>query len=157
MSELVVVGISDQKIATPPDMLVSYALGSCVGICLYDNLTQISGLAHILLPYSTICTGECDLNKYADTAIKKLVLDMEKQGCKKYRLTAKIAGGANMFITAEKSIGEKNVESVKNQLNLLNINIIAEDTGGNYGRTLFFNPADGSLLIKSINRQQKVL
>ena len=52
MSELLVVGISDYKLARNPNVFVTYALGSCVGICLYDKQSKISGLSHIMLPES---------------------------------------------------------------------------------------------------------
>jgi chemotaxis protein CheD len=157
MSELIVIGISDQNTAKPPDILVSYALGSCVGICLYDNLHRIAGLSHILLPNSKICNGNVDVYKFADTAIKSLVSNMEKLGCSRFRLTAKISGGANMFLSTGKSIGEKNVKAVIAELDNLKIKIIAQDTGGNYGRTLEFNPENGQLLIKSLLMGNKVL
>jgi chemotaxis protein CheD len=151
----IVIGISDQKITKIPNTLVSYALGSCVGICLYDRLHKIAGLAHILLPKSEISQGKIDVYKYADTAIENMMIHMEKQGCHRSRLTAKISGGANMFATTIIGMGDRNVKAVKEELNRLGIKIIAEDVGGNYGRTLVFNPESGELLIKSIANGNK--
>jgi chemotaxis protein CheD len=150
MEERIVVGISDQKIARNPDILVSYALGSCVGVCLHDRIVRVAGLAHILLPESK----PWDMNeyKYADTAVARLAKDMEKLGCMRYRMTAKISGGANMFYTNGRSVGDKNVEAVKKELARLNIRIVAEDVGGNFGRTLEFDSASGRLIVRSIQR-----
>lgn len=156
MEQLMVVGISDQKIAFSPDNLITYALGSCVGICLHDPLKQIGGLAHILLPEAFADSGSKDVYKFANTAIKELVRDMEKQGCARLHLAAKIAGGANMFITSGMSIGERNVEVVKRELKRLNIRLLAEDTGANYGRTVEFSPFNGKMIVKTVGRGNKI-
>lgn len=156
MSELIVVGISDLQIARDPDVLITYALGSCVGTCLYDPLLHIGGLSHVLLPQSSICNDN-NLMKYADTAIVELVRVLKKAGAEKYRLTAKIAGGAQMFKTAGPGMGERNIASVKEELRKLNIPIIGEDTGKNYGRTVEFHPDDGTVYIKSVMHGNSVL
>lgn len=158
MGRLVVVGISDQQIATEPDLLITYALGSCVGICLHDSRTRISGLAHILLPEAFGDQGGRNIYKFADTAIEKLVGTMERQGCTRVNLTAKIAGGANMFanLATSKSIGDRNVEVVKKELSRLRVRIMAEDTGANYGRTVEFNPGNGQMTVKSIGKGNKI-
>ena len=157
MGKLVVVGISDQQIVSPPDTLVTYALGSCVGICLYDNLRRIAGLAHILLPEAFGESGGNNIYKFADTAIEELIRSMGKRGCVRLHLTAKIAGGANMFASSGKSIGDRNVETVKKELQRLRIRLVAEDTGANYGRTALFNPEDGSLTVKTAGKGNRVL
>lgn len=157
MSKLIVIGISDQNIAFPPDTLVTYALGSCVGICLYDRAVRMVGLSHILLPESFSLGTDINLYKFADTAIIELIKSMERSGASRMRMTAKIAGGAKMFECVGRGIGERNVEAVKNELSRLNIRIIAEDTGGNYGRTITFDPNDGSLLVKTVGKGSKVI
>lgn len=157
MSNLIVVGISDLKIARAPDVLITYALGSCVGTCLYDASLKLAGLSHILLPEAAICKNDPNVMKYADTAIVELVRVMELAGASRYRLTAKIAGGAKMFASTGPGMGERNVAAVKNELAKLGIRIIAEDTGKNYGRTVEFRPDDGSVLVKSVMHGTKNL
>lgn len=157
MGNLIVVGISDQQIAAPPDTLITYALGSCVGICLCDSLRQFGGLSHVLLPEAFNANSGKDIFKFADTAIAELVRRLERRGCARSRLTAKIAGGANMFATTGASIGERNVETVKRELHKLRIRLVGEDVGLNYGRTVEFNPKDGSMTVKSIGKPSKVL
>lgn len=152
-----VVGISDLKVACSPDTLITYALGSCVGICLYDFRRKIGGLSHILLPDSSVNTGNVNLFKFADTAIAQLVKAMEAQGCKRISITAKIAGGANMFASPGISIGDRNVQAVKNELDRLKISIFAEDTGGNYGRTVILNPENGEVTVKAITKGIKII
>jgi chemotaxis protein CheD len=157
MRKLVVVGISDQQISYPPEILITYALGSCVGICIYDKYRRIGGMAHILLPEAFGDVGGTNTYKFANTAIEELIGTMEKRGCVRLHMNAKIAGGANMFAGTGKSIGDRNVETVKNELRRLRVNIVAEDTGANYGRTAEFNPEDGLLTIKTVGKGNKVL
>lgn len=153
----ITVGISDLNVARNSDILVTYALGSCVGICLYDHNSRIAGLSHIMLPDShQIVGGSGQVKKFADTGIVALLHDMEAMGAKKIFIKAKIAGGAQMFAAMSNSaianIGSRNVAAVKAVLAGLHIPIIAEDTGKDYGRTLYFNAEDGIMHIKSGSR-----
>lgn len=152
MSKTVTVGISDLSIVRSPDILVTYALGSCVGICLYDKAIKVAGLAHIMLP-SSLASSEESLNrmKYADTAIVDMVKRMSIFGARQGRITAKIAGGAQMFAanSAIYNIGERNTKAVTEILQGLAIPIIASDTGRNYGRTVYFNADTGEVQVKS--------
>ncbi len=153
MSANIKIGISDLNVARSPDVLMTYALGSCVGICLYDRAKKIGGLSHIMLPDSSASHGAAQPYRFADTAIPILVQKMVLLGANKRALTAKIAGGARMFSTASNNslsnIGQRNVVAVKGALAKLGIPIIAEDTGKDYGRTLFFTVEDGIMYIKS--------
>lgn len=163
MSETLKVGMADLKICGFPDMLTTLGLGSCVGITLYDPHTKISGMAHIMLPDSTKFRNNENEAKYADTGIMKLYKCMIEKGANPRHIVAKIAGGAMMFSFSSDSanelmrIGEKNVIATKEQLKKMNIRIIAEDTGLNYGRTITFNSANGELTVKTVNRDIKVI
>ena len=102
------IGISDLKVCRPPDVLVTYALGSCVGICLLDSVAGVGGLSHIMLPDSTQATnGAATPMRFADTAIPMLIREMVKLGASRNRIKAKIAGGAVMFATAAEYSGGK--------------------------------------------------
>ncbi len=161
MRTIVTVGISDMKIVKEHEMLISYALGSCVGICIMDSLAQIAGMAHIMLPYNKIGDKKEEVFKYADTGITEMVRQMEKIGCIRSRMTAKIAGGAKMFdikgSSTIGSIGERNVAAVKETLRKLSIKLIAEDVGENYGRTIIFDRSNGSLTVKSFGKEERVI
>lgn len=157
MSNTIVVGISDLNVAMNGDVLVTYALGSCVGICLYDPVSKIAGLSHIMLPtINDFKDSNPQKEKFADAAIEILLNKMIAAGALKIRIRAKIAGGAQMFApvnnTSLSGIGERNVEAVKNELARLRIPIIAQDTGKNYGRTLYLGSEDGIMRIKSVNK-----
>lgn len=155
--KFVTVAIGEGKIVQGADALVSYALGSCVGICLYDQNKKIAGMVHILLPHELGSLHDQNDFKYADRGIKALVDLMVQAGADYYHLTAKIAGGAEMFVhSASKApVGQRNVEAVKEILGQLKIPIIASDTGKNYGRTIRFYSQDGVLEIKSIKYNSK--
>lgn len=160
MSNTLSVGISDLKVARDPDILVTFALGSCVGICLFDSGAKVAGLSHILLPDSKQMPGNTTPMKFADSAIPLLIKKMEAMGARAPMLKAKIAGGAQMFASMSNAsianIGARNVIAVKETLMRLRIPIIAEDTGANYGRTLYFSATDFSITIKSPKRSNWV-
>lgn len=146
------VGIADLNVALPPDQLATYALGSCVGICLYDPDRKIAGLAHIMLPWSKEANNSSpNPYRYADTGITALLQKMCGRGASTLRLKAKIAGGAQMFATSSEvfNIGDRNVQAVKTVLNSYKIPIIAEQTGSNFGRTVFFHSDTGIMEIRS--------
>ena len=155
---LITVGIADLNVAKAPDTLVTYALGSCVGVCLYDSSKKVAGMVHVMLPLSTeAATGIDNKRRYADTGIKELVDLMIKNGASKAGMTAKIAGGAQMFKVASAAfnIGERNVAAVKKTLAAYGIRIVAEDTGLDYGRTQFFYADSGAMEIRSATKGSK--
>lgn len=160
MSETIKVGMADLNICREPDCLTTIGLGSCVGIALYDSVTKITGLAHIMLPDSKEIRNNSNIAKFADTGIVETLKRMEAAGAKRSRITAKIAGGACMFAFAMKendalNVGDKNVKAVKKVLGELKIPIIAEDTGLNYGRTVIIDSNTGMLTIKAVGKPEK--
>ena len=142
----VTVGIADMKILQWDGELITYALGSCIGICLYDPQVKLGALIHIMLPIN-METGRKNTMKYADTGIKETLNQLAAKGARKDRLIAKIAGGAKMFEVAGNNslgnIGARNIESVKMNLRKEGIRIISENVGGSVARTLSFYPATG--------------
>ncbi len=158
MDNAVVVGISDMNVVSRPNMLVTYALGSCVGICLYDGVAGVAGLSHILLPDSSMCPSDNNVMKFADTAVGALIERMERSGASRRRIVAKLTGGAKLFGGASGiNVGERNVLAVKEQLDRLRIPIVAEDTGKDYGRTVEFFANDGSVNVKTAMRGVKAI
>lgn len=159
--EIIKVGMADLKVCKSPDALTTLGLGSCVGIAVRDPITKIGGLAHVMLPDSTKIKNNSNVYKFADTGIEELINQLVKMGASKSRMVAKIAGGAQMFAFQNKSdmvrVGEQNVEASKAKLKQLGINIIAEDTGLNYGRTVIFYPEDGRFVIRAVGKEEKVI
>ncbi len=161
MSEVITVGISDMKLTKGENTLVTFALGSCIGICLYEPILKIGALGHIMLPYSPNPENEKTPDKYADTCIKRTLEVLSQHNCLKTRLRAKIVGGAKMFDvkgdSAFGNIGARNIEAVKKVLGENRIPILAEDTGLNFGRTVYFRVQNGAVEVKSFNRELKIL
>lgn len=156
----ITIGIGDLKVCKSPDVLVTYALGSCVGICLLDSSACVGGLSHIMLPDSTTgVNSAANPMRFADTAIPMLIREMERLGASRSRLRAKIAGGATMFALANDkfNIGDRNVTEVKKMLAKERIPILAEDTGADYGRTVFFYPETGVMEVRAAARGTKML
>lgn len=157
VSQVVKVGIAQMDVVKLPNTIRTSGLGSCVGVVLYDETTKVAGLVHIMLPDSSLGRTETlNVAKFADTGIKALIDILKLEGVHSFRLKAKIAGGAQMFkFTSDKDsmrIGPRNVEAVKNELKRNGIPIVAEDTGGNSGRTIEFNPATCKLNIRTVNQ-----
>lgn len=148
------------NIVKPPEMIRTSGLGSCVGVVIYDETARIAGLVHIMLPDSSLAkAGAKNEAKFADTGVPALIKTLTKSGARPFRLKAKIAGGAQMFQYKSGSdlmkIGPRNVEAVKQQLKIARIPILAEDVGGNSGRTIEFDPLTFILHIRSVNKGEQ--
>jgi chemotaxis protein CheD len=158
VSDAKTVGISDMKIIRGQGTLVTYALGSCIGICLYDATLKLAAMIHVLLP-NIPEAGDVNVFKYADSAIAETLRKMEVFGASRTRLVAKIAGGAKMFSIPGDSdfgnIGQRNIEAVTHALRKEGITIKAQEVGGTIARTLFFDAETGEASVKSMGQGEK--
>ena len=139
------------RMAKKGERLITSALGSCIGICLYDPQIKLAAMVHIMLPIN-MEAGRKNTFKYADTGIRETLNQMVAKGAVKGRITAKIAGGARMFeVTGGTlgSIGQRNSESVHQVLRRENIRLLWEDVGGKVARTMEFDSATGNGIIRS--------
>ena len=149
------VGIADMKIAKGDGMLVTYALGSCIGLCFHDPRLRLGALLHIMLPLN-METGRKNPLKYADTGIRETLRQMEAQGASRSRITVKIAGGAKMFEVNGGNlgnIGQRNIESVHTILRKEGIRLLGEYVGGSVARTMLFDVDSGQSCIRSYGKQ----
>ncbi|GAB7388241.1 chemoreceptor glutamine deamidase CheD [Bacillaceae bacterium] len=157
--KVITVGMADLKVTQSPNRLRTTGLGSCVGVVLYDERLKIAGMAHVMLPSSSLSKGVLNVAKYADTAIPQLIAEMKKMGSRQKDLIAKLAGGAQMFSFSGGAdllrIGPRNVEACKTMLQKALIPIVFEDTGGNHGRTIEMDAQTGILTIRTVNRGVK--
>ncbi|MFW6113336.1 MAG: chemotaxis protein CheD [Actinomycetota bacterium] len=164
------IGVAEYYVTHNPHVLASFGLGSCVGVALYDSRKRIGGMAHVMLPDSTAMNRKGGAGRCADTAIAAMVEEMERLGSRRRDIKAKVAGGACMFHipgalnprnvpgpSLGMQIGERNVEAVRKVLKELNVPLLAEDTGGDYGRTMRFNISNGDVTISSIKHGVKSL
>ena len=156
----VTVGIADMKLLQFNGELITYALGSCIGICLYDPVIKLAALIHIMLPIN-MEAGRKNTMKYADTGIRETLRQMEIKGAKRSRIVAKIAGGAKMFEVSGSSalgnIGLRNIDSVHMNLRKEGVRLISENVGGSVARTLSFFPEDGTGKIRAYGQQDVLL
>lgn len=161
MSGMIRVGMADYKICCPPKRISTLGLGSCLGVVLYDPAKKICGMAHIMMPNSTLIRKNANRMKFADTCLADMLDEMVRQGARKGNLVAKAAGGAQMFVKKYGhnllNIGEQNIRAVHEFLTAANIPLVAEDVGKDYGRTIEFNPANGELTIRSIGVGDSVI
>ena len=155
MGEMIKVGMADLKVCKAPDNLTTIGLGSCIGIAMFDPVTKVTGLAHIMLPDSKQIRNNSNVAKFADTGIQKLLDEMIKAGASKTRIKAKIAGVAKMFDMGGKNtinVGQRNAEASRAKLKELGIPLISEDCGLNFGRTVEIYSANGDFMIKAVGK-----
>ncbi|WP_054694373.1 chemotaxis protein CheD [Syntrophomonas palmitatica] len=161
MASIIQVGMADLKLARAPDKLMTAGLGSCIGICIIDRSIKLACLAHIMLPSSEQAKNPENKAKFADSALEVVLEEMTKAGASRARLQAKIAGGAQMFKFSGESdimkIGERNGLAVEANLSKHKIPLLAKDTGGNYGRTITFDPETGDLLVRTIGHGERII
>lgn len=153
------VSISEFKVARAPACLVTYGLGSCLAITLHDPERQVGGLAHTLLPQPTPGMDTSRPEKFVKSAIRLMLDEVLGRGAVREKLEAKIFGGANMFKAlqeyAGESIGQRNIKAAREMIAELSIPLKAEDVGGNFGRTLYFDLDSGKVTVKSIREGKR--
>jgi chemotaxis protein CheD len=154
------VKVADYAVAVD-GMISTIGLGSCVAIMLYDAKARVGGLAHVLLPSQMMSRDRSNPAKFPSTAVPLVMEEMRCLGAKIDRMHAKIVGGASMFgnllASGGINIGERNVTAVRQALADVNVPIVGEDTGSDYGRSVFLYLDDGRVEVKSLRRGSRVL
>ncbi len=154
------VGIGDMKFTRGGGTVITYALGSCIGITMYDPGLKLGGLLHIMLP-SRSDPNDPKVYKYADSGIREMIRKLTAFGMVKSRTVVKIAGGAKMFDIKGNAdfgnIGERNAAMVKKILLEERMRVTSEDTGGAYARTMVLKVDTGEVLIRTVGRPEKHL
>lgn len=154
------VGISEMKTSNnPEDVIVTYSLGSCIGLTLYDPVACVGGMIHCMLPLSKIDPDKAKATPcmFTDTGVPLLIQTLLDMGAQMRRLVAKAAGSAQLL--DEKGtfkIGERNYIVMRKILWKNNILIAAEDTGGTIARTLYLHMGDGRVVVKSQGREHEL-
>ena len=149
----IIVGISDLKVSgNIDDALITYALGSCIGVAVYDPKVKVGGLLHFMLPDSSIDSNKAKVNPamFADTGIPFLFKSCYRLGAEKRRMIVKIAGGANILDDANYfRIGQKNITALRKIFWKNNVFIDGEDTGKSNNRTVQLEISTGKVVIKT--------
>jgi chemotaxis protein CheD len=160
MSDLIV-GISDLKVSNnADDVIITYALGSCIGIAVFDPIAKVGGLLHYMLPESSLDQVKARENPemFADSGIPLLFKSCYKLGADKKRMIVKAAGGASILDdTNYFRIGQKNIMAMRKIFWKNNVMINSEDTGLNYNRTVRLEMSTGKVFIRSSGGEMKEL
>lgn len=157
-----IVGVADMRISSSPeDEIITFALGSCLGITLYDPVARVGGMVHVMLPSSSIDPVKAGNNPcmFVDTGVKKLFLESYKAGAQRNRLVVLAAGGACANGLEQDDyfqIGKRNVTVLRSLLWKNGIILKNCDFGGNLARTMSMNVSTGQVLIR-INGTTEVL
>jgi len=145
------VEISDLKVsANPTDMLITYALGSCIAVMVHDPVRKVGGMIHYMLPLSEIAPEKAQEKPamFADTGIPELFRSMYGMGCDKKNLVVKVAGGGALYDDKGLfSIGKRNYTVLRKMFWKAGVIISAEDVGGAKSRTARLWVADGRCTI----------
>ncbi len=148
-----VVGVADMIASNQANSeLVTYSLGSCLGVVLYDPTRKVGGLLHLMLPDSNIDAAKAQSAPYmfVDTGVPRLFHAVYSLGGEKARLHVKVAGGAQ-FLDEKQifNIGQRNVTALRSILARNGVSPHAEDIGGTTCRTVRLDLATGQLMVHS--------
>ncbi|MGK2907170.1 MAG: chemotaxis protein CheD [Desulfuromonadales bacterium] len=145
------ISIAQTRIGRAPAILKACGLGSCLAVSLYDPEARIGALGHMLLPCLPKQNQLSTKSKYVDAGITQMVDELVRAGAIRERLVAKITGGANMFETTYQtlinSVGARNAKSARETLAELGIPLLAEEVGGNRGRSVEFDLSTGTMVV----------
>jgi chemotaxis protein CheD len=160
MAEIKVLRVSAALEGDSFTVLKALGLGSCIGICAYDGVAHVAGMAHVVLPERP-ARGEDPRGKYADTAVPALLDEMVTFGASRERIIVAIAGGAQLFTfesqAPQMAIGARNAAGVIAALKQAQIPLLASDVGGNQGRTLRLSATSGNVTVKTIGQGERQL
>lgn len=145
-----VVGIADMVVsADPRDLIVTYALGSCLGVCVFDPVARVAGMLHLMLPQGSLSPEKAAQNPlmFADTGIPKLFLGSYALGAKKERMIVVVAGGAsfNMNEDADLAIGQRNVAMLRKVLWKNGVILKKHELGGTEPRNMSLDVRSGEV------------
>jgi chemotaxis protein CheD len=142
------VGVSDMKLsAVRGDVIITHALGSCIGIAIHDPVAGVGGILHYMLPLSTIDSSKAADNPFmfGDTGIPRLFEEAYKMGAKKENLRVVMAGGAQVFEDRDFfDIGKRNTVIARKLFWKNNVMIAAENVGGHVPRTMYLEIETGA-------------
>ncbi len=153
-----IVGVADMKVSDQPgDVIVTHALGSCLGIAVHDPVAGIGGLVHIMMPLSSVNPEKAKTNPYmfVDTAIPAFFHALESRGAKKNRCVVKVAGGANVHTSGKDyfAIGKRNYLTLKKMFWKGGVLIDSEDVGGSIPRTMYLEIGPGRVWLRNGGEQ----
>ena len=150
-SQLVVVGVADMAVSVQPSAtLVTYALGSCIGVLAHDRIAGVGGLLHYMLPNSNVNLEKAAQTPamFGDTGLTLFLHELFQRGAARKSLIIKLAGGAEINGADSFEIGKRNLLLAKRLLWKNGMAPAAEAVGGNVGRTVRLAVGTGQMLLK---------
>ena len=154
------VKVAEHAVAGGDAVIATIGLGSCVAIMVHDAAAGMAALAHVLLPNESLSRDTSNSAKFASTAVPLLLRELRAAGAPG-PYTAKLAGGASMFAqllpAGGINMGERNVEAARAALAAAGVPVIARDTGGEHGRSVYMRAADGAVVVRSLKRGASVI
>jgi chemotaxis protein CheD len=147
-----IVGVGDLLVSKDANAtLVTYALGSCIGVTIYDPVAKVGGLLHFMLPQASINKQKAELQPamFGDAGLPLLFRSCYELGAKKERLIVCGAGGSELMGDGHFKIGARNRTILRAVLWKNGVLITKEDTGGSHSRTLFLHMSDGRVDVRS--------
>ena len=152
----VVVGIADMKVSSNvTETLITYSLGSCIGLAIWDPVARVGGMLHYMLPESRIDRERAVKNPYmfADTGIPALFKESYRLGASKSRMVVSVVGGSQILDPSGMfNIGKRNYQMLRKLFDKNNIRIAGEDIGGCVNRTISLEIGTGRVLLKISGR-----
>lgn len=156
------VGVADMKVsAERGDLIITHALGSCLGVAIHDPVACVGGLLHVMLPLSTIDPAKADRNPFmfVDTGFPRLLIECFKTGAQKQRLEIRVAGGANSQNREEDDffqIGKRNLIILRKLLWKNGLLMKSYDVGGTNSRTMSLEIGTGIVTIKRAGEKRNL-
>lgn len=156
MEEVIKVGMAELKVAKAPGKIAALGLGSCVAICAYDSVVKVGGIAHVMLPLSSMAVGDNNRAKFGDTALSFLLEEIAKIGAEPHRIDIKLVGGAEMFVHEIKNerlkIGERNIRVIEEACQNLGLKISGRCVGGHTGKSVTLDLENGEVQVRTIDQ-----
>jgi chemotaxis protein CheD len=156
----IIVGVADMRFSSEPeDVIITYSLGSCIGLTLFDTDKGIGGLVHCMLPLSKIDAAKAEANPFMfiDSGVTAFLQALFDRGAQRKTLVAKVAGGAQiMDDKGVFNIGERNNTVVRKMLWKNNILVSGEDVGGSTPRTMSLDLATGRTVLKMAGTEREL-
>lgn len=158
--EKIVIGVADLAVSADPGaMLITYALGSCIGVTVYDPIAKVGGMLHFMLPNAKLNPEKAEGNPamFADSGVPLLFKSCYELGAKKERMVVCAAGGAEVMADDNKfRIGTRNRTILRKLFWKNNVLLSSEDTGGSISRTMSLDLADGRIAIRNKSTERVI-
>jgi len=160
VDQRVVLSLGEWAVSKDPDVeLVCLGLGSCIAFAVHDRLAGVGGMAHMVLPDSTLGRATSGAAKFVDLAIPLVVSEMEQMGAKRAHMKVFLAGGARMLagvaFQEKMLIGDRNREATEKAMKQLGLRVATEDTGGDHGRNVQLHVGTGVFGVHSGIKDRK--